>query len=69
MDAADEGDGGGGGSDRYIMLWTKVMPDGETTVETPEAVVELPADPLLLLRREVIGARGAKAGGAISFLV
>lgn len=64
--AAEEGDAaGGGGSERYIMLWTEVMPDGDTTVETAPFEVGQAG----LRRAAMTGARGATRGGAISFLV
>lgn len=64
---------GGGGSERYIMLWTDVMPE-EEIMETPLVTPGSPEPPVGLglpglHREDVMGARGATGGGATSFLV
>lgn len=47
------GEGGGGGRERYMMLWTEVMPAEHTTL-----------GPLTGLHRAaLLGARGASGGG------
>lgn len=56
-----EVDGGGGGKERYMMLWTEVIPP--VLEETMVGVPSPPPGPHLA---EVTGARGAKGGGACS---
>lgn len=58
MGVVGPGEGGGGGRERYMMLWTEVMP----------AELTMPAPPTGLHRAELVGARGA-SGGGISFFV
>lgn len=64
VEAGEEGaEAGGGGRERYMMLWTEVMPEGETTVDTGPLEVEPPG--LTGLRRAAkVEARGASGGGA-----